>query len=68
MIDLLYFFLKLLDVSKKNIDSNTEVLPCPLFPVIIVVVGEKLALKKSNYKKAYVALKEGSEIQFEGIS
>ena len=24
--------------------------------------------KKSNYKKAYVALKEGSEIQFEGIS
>ena len=24
--------------------------------------------KRSNYKKAYVALKEGSEIQFEGIS
>ena len=24
--------------------------------------------KKSDYKKAYVALKEGSEIQFEGIS
>ena len=24
--------------------------------------------KKSNYKKAYVSLKEGSEIQFEGIS
>ena len=24
--------------------------------------------KRSDYKKAYVALKEGSEIQFEGIS
>ena len=24
--------------------------------------------KRSNYKKAYVALKDGSEIQFEGIS
>jgi len=24
--------------------------------------------KKSDYKKAYVVLKEGSEIQFEGIS
>jgi len=24
--------------------------------------------KKSDYKKAYVALKEGSEIQFEGIN
>ena len=24
--------------------------------------------KKTDYKKAYVALKEGSEIQFEGIS
>tara|TARA_Y100000768_G_scaffold227976_1_gene172123 strand:+ start:1226 stop:1519 length:294 start_codon:yes stop_codon:yes gene_type:complete len=24
--------------------------------------------KKSDYKKAYVALREGSEIQFEGIS
>ena len=24
--------------------------------------------KKSDYKKAYVALKEGSEIQFEGLS
>jgi large subunit ribosomal protein L23 len=24
--------------------------------------------KRSNYKKAFVSLKEGSEIQFEGIS
>ena len=64
-----------LSANKRDIKKAVE----ELFKVEVVNVTTSIVkgkrkrnrfgiYKKSNYKKAYVVLKEGSEIQFEGIS
>ena len=64
-----------ISANKKEIKKAVE----KLFNVEVIKVTTSIVkgktkrnrfgiYKKSNYKKAYVVLKEGSEIQFEGIS
>ena len=64
-----------ISANKKEIKKAVE----KLFNVEVIKVTTSIVkgktkrnrfgvYKKSDYKKAYVALKEGSEIQFEGIS
>ena len=63
------------DANKREIKKAVE----NLFNVTVLKVTTSVVkgktkrnrfgiYKRSDYKKAYVALKEGSEIQFEGIS